>query len=1405
MSLPDDLVPVGQNQANGLPDDVIALPKANTSGMPADVVPVNQPAPQAAPTPTPQTDEGNFKQTPTSAPSDKYLLDTGQEDYMNMQRADKGLPPMPEISQAPAPSVWDKLKEWFNQPNQEQDQAKLDNVQAIAKANNLDPAFVLANYDALSKNSKMTGLTPDIGATKGPGDTLSDYAKLMTVASAPLGLEAAVTAPAGVAAALMAPQAVKAVGNAGNAAADFVTGSKPGTAASMGDDDSETVKQLKKVGDVALDTAVSMGAYGIAQKGVAALTGSISDNIVDNIAKTIFDNSQPNMDAIKQAYAQKYPSAEPTDANIQAEIKSKVMEAGGSKATVPQLLAALMKQKMAPNLPDVPAELPSPQTPISPAEAPNPNAPAPGPLNSDIVEPTPQTPQNTAPAETTATPSAVLPQDKGSADISASLTGQDIPSILKGLPYDALKQAHDQETASIIADKDLTKPEVEAVVQHWQSLSPQQETESTDTGSDTNATGDNPGPANDGSSNVPGPNLNSEKGSAYVPLDLAAKPIADGLDYVNRSMNMNPVANDIGYNLENLRTQKVADELGSKQLLTNANISPKDSEAIYHHVENPQEPLTPAQQQAYEKYIKPISDARNQLFAKIRNNGIPVDNEGYTPRYPVGKGNVLDRLQSGAKGVGQNSLLNKSTGQFKHRTMKALTDEKGNRLVASVKGGEVTGFKNNVKQDLGKLNFKSYEDIMNKELAPLQSEAKRLEKEQDILTATKGRYLAAESRIDGIHNQLSQIYDKINEVYSKHSYVNGEFRDLNGRVFQDKNGKTWNIGEATTKEIEAHTNVKYHKNILLNELLSYNKLRTIDRATTFLENLKGRPDFNNIGVKLSAGGNVPEKWRPINMPQFRGYAFEPRVADTLDKFYGELKSSDNADGILAKINDFMTTSIFFNPLIHIPNIANHWAVNRGLGKYFVPKDYVILAKTSARAIDAVIHQNDDYLQMLDAGANLLYHNTAGPGWGNFAIGGSKNLSDLMLEKMGEELKGNEQLAADVAKALGYANPLNLIKAVYEFSGKATWMTNDVATMQAVYEEMANGHSMPDAIKNIGKHIPDYRLPARVLDSKALADLMGNRSITMFSRYRYGALKSYGEMIKSLIGKTPLKEKAQSLDHLLMLGLITLVLYTQLDKLAKMLTGNKNAMVRRAGASTVPYNTERLLKGKIDFADYLFSILTPSPLLKFGAEEVLNRDVRTGREIRRPGNEGEDVLKHAAATVSPLQYYQRLEAGDMTPAKMGQQMVGISTPKNASYTNAEQYAANINKSKGFGGAMTDEQIDHYHAKQDLADDYDKTGSEANLNKAVDKGVITQTEADSIIDKKSSTVLDVQTKHMSYADIANILEHGKPTAQEKAELIDTFTDKIDRKINLLPEGSAGQTALEKYKQVHIDKFK
>lgn len=468
-------------------------------------------------------------------------------------------------------------------------------------------------------------------------------------------------------------------------------------------------------------------------------------------------------------------------------------------------------------------------------------------------------------------------------------------------------------------------------------------------------------------------------------------------------------------------------------------------------------------------------------------------------------------------------------------------------------------------------------------------------------------------------------------------------------MFVDKNGKSYKIAEATTKEIEANTNLTYYHNALVNNTINYLKLRQAERAVDFLEAYKESPEFKTIAVKFGEG-LAPDGWRPSALRTFSGYVFEPHVAAVLDDFNKSLISGSDPLKILTGINSFLRTSIFFNPLIHVPNITNHWFVARGITPFVNPKAYPTLIKTSIKAINAVLRQNSDYVDMLKQGANLLY-----------ADENVKNLNALLLQKMSANIETDPQLKFFRETFPNFVKWLN----PYKLSGKITWAVNDIATMQSIYENMESGMTMEQAIQETGKHIPNYRIPANVLGSEAVSKFLKNPNITMFSAYHYGAIHSYVETAKDIF-KGNLKEKANAANRLAMLALITLVLYPQLDKLAKKITGNAKAQFRRAGASTFAYQTGQLMQGKIDAGQYLTTFLTPAPATKETLQQIFNLDFFTGQPIRTSGQTGMTQLKesglHAGLQISPAQQYQRITSGSISGKDYISSLFGISSPK-----------------------------------------------------------------------------------------------------------------------------------------------
>ncbi|MCL4405235.1 hypothetical protein M1295_01505 [Patescibacteria group bacterium] len=734
-------------------------------------------------------------------------------------------------------------------------------------------------------------------------------------------------------------------------------------------------------------------------------------------------------------------------------------------------------------------------------------------------------------------------------------------------------------------------------------------------------------------------------------IESVKQNIQSVADYVKERSAQQALGSDISDNYyRSITNGKKIDDIMSSRLLDQANISPEDQKAIYNWMENPKEAITPEQKAAYNSYIKPLVEGSTKIYNYLKNKNIPIpeeDSPEHATRVVRGRGSFLDRLQKGFTSTRMGSLLSKSAGFLKKRTMMALEDEGGDRIIVSIKDGTVTGWNNGEGFDMGKLKTDDYQSLADKEMKPFQDKLDKLQKEKDILSATKGRAAASPVRLENINKQITELANKIGEIENKYN------TNLNGKVFVDSNGKAWKITDATTKEIEANTNVRYYKTPLVSELQKFNKLNQIQRATDFLESTRGALEDQGM-IKKIGSYDIPDDWKTSNLPQFRGYLMPKRIANVLDSFYKQYQGGDI--GALTKMNLFLRITIFFNPLIHVPNILVHWVVNRG-GEWASPLGYVRMVNAGVRAIRAVLAMNDDYVKALNEGAPLLFSETK-----------NADLYKAYLAKASYEMSSDPKMIDVLKNAFGLDNPMVQrvldVMNPYKISGKVTWAVNDIATLQAIFEEMDRGKSWSDAITDVGKHIPNYRLPPDLLGSKQLMDVIKNPNITMFSAYHYGALRSYFEMVKSLVAGKDMAERTDALGKIVMLGIVTYVIYPELDKLIKQVTGNKNAYVRRAGASTFPYNTEKFIEGKESFTTWITSVFTPSVLASLPldvSQGYLKLPTATEFQANPVGSAGSTALNLTTNLISPASYASNLVTGKKSVMDTFLQFAGISTP------------------------------------------------------------------------------------------------------------------------------------------------
>jgi hypothetical protein len=339
---------------------------------------------------------------------------------------------------------------------------------------------------------------------------------------------------------------------------------------------------------------------------------------------------------------------------------------------------------------------------------------------------------------------------------------------------------------------------------------------------------------------------------------------------------------------------------------------------------------------------------------------------------------------------------------------------------------------------------------------------------------------------------------------------------------------------------------------------------------------------------------------------------DPRLRAAFDDFYrpgaGE---SELLDG-LRKINQLATASMFWNPVPHIENVLGHWVVGRGFD-WIRPQGVRSMFQDGARAIRAVTTQNADYRRLLREGSGMQF-------------GGVMNADFYrnVARMAGMDIQRNPARWDPIARMLGNATGRDfgvrgLVEAIYGGASRSLWWANDVLMMQRVLELERRGMATREAIREAEKHIPNYRIPTEVMNSRAFSQLLQEPAFTVFSRYHYGMFRSYANMLTDLFQGTG-REKREAIGNMLALGLLTWGVYPALDQAVRKVTGNEEDAEIRRGPATIPSLVQHIWEGDDQFPRLLSDAITPAVPIKL-AGGVLGggRDPFTGQPIMQPGS------------------------------------------------------------------------------------------------------------------------------------------------------------------------------------------
>ena len=438
------------------------------------------------------------------------------------------------------------------------------------------------------------------------------------------------------------------------------------------------------------------------------------------------------------------------------------------------------------------------------------------------------------------------------------------------------------------------------------------------------------------------------------------------------------------------------------------------------------------------------------------------------------------------------------------------------------------------------------------------------------------------------------------------------------------------IREATLAELEKVTGKTYTKNynLVLSDRLA--GLEAQLRRHTIAENLAADP---NIGWKpQTAFEQIPEGYAKLSYtqktPNLDGVYFPQRVKEVLDDYN---KPYDlNAVGV---VNNALVTNMMMIPIVHMMNEGFHWGITRGASGFVNPAKLAKMVPQMIEAYKDVKNRGPITQEILRSGGANLSAN----------VRNTMYLDKAFRENLNIAAKSLEFKA--IAKAIAIS-PAKLYQNVSKLSNKSMWTVRDILVTQVVMEKMKQGKTMQEAIRSTERHMPNYRLPSRLVsDSKTgrlLSKMLGDRNFFLFSRYHAGMLSSGKNVIMDILGKNPELSKKESFKEGIDSGIATAialaVVYPIMDEIMDRVAetfgiNSAETHMRRPGVAHVIDTAIDISKGKKDQQAVAALLLTPSPVVQTAAELAYNMEFYNRRPIRNTVDEVEDQVSDTTSYLS----------------------------------------------------------------------------------------------------------------------------------------------------------------------------
>lgn len=423
-----------------------------------------------------------------------------------------------------------------------------------------------------------------------------------------------------------------------------------------------------------------------------------------------------------------------------------------------------------------------------------------------------------------------------------------------------------------------------------------------------------------------------------------------------------------------------------------------------------------------------------------------------------------------------------------------------------------------------------------------------------------------------------------------------------GDAIETATGQRWTVKPATMAEVEANTDIRYHKNFLANTIENVARLERVNRNLDFLATTAKDLETQGLFVRAPSGKLLPptnaEGMAKVELPGMIGWA-NPKIAYVLNDFFDASKG--DLEWFVTKANRFIIGSLFISPVVHAGNVGMHWAPGRGWD-WVKPAGYGSLMKDGVAAVREVWTQGPRYIEHLREGSGLLYASTT-----------TENFHQMLLTKLFHEQTADPKTWGQYAKSLG-VSLADLVKAEYRWSRKTLWAANDMFMLQRQFELERQGLPMREAIRQAEKDIPNYRVPSEVMGSHAMSEFLKSPNIMNFGRYKYGQIRALALVVDDL-ARGSKEERIDAVGKLTMLGAIGLGFYPLLNN------GNAPGPIEaHAGFGMKAFGPFSLINAATEFTagqkDWLSSVSSfvgLSPMIDIARRFTTNRDV-WGRKI-----------------------------------------------------------------------------------------------------------------------------------------------------------------------------------------------